>query len=190
MSRASWVQSDFEEGKAYSLAYIRQKGIRLNQLAVKRRNGYAFRLFREEGSHSFWVEGPYGERGRTAYLFLGTSPLRNGVRQAAGHESLWKSMRNPGHEPPPDEFAFWRDKYPSFALLQGGNQEEVDRKIVYRYGLWKQNLFFVLGVFIVLGYWVLHEAGFGGWENLLTFAFGGMALFFVSLTFYLVSSKT
>ena len=190
MSSASWVHDEFEEGKAYSLKLLRDRGIKLVPLAVKRKQGYSFRLYREEGTPSFWVEGPYGQRRGTAFLFLGSSPLRQGVRESAGGESLWRSFRSPGSEPPPEDAAFWRDQYPSFALIQGDSQTQAHREIVYKYGLWKQNMFFVLGVFTVLGYWVLNDAGYGDFENLLTIAFGGMALFFVTLTYYLTSTKS
>jgi hypothetical protein len=186
MSNAARAPENFEEGKAYPLTLLRECGVKLVAVAVRRKGGYSFRLFREENAQRFWVEGPYGEKSRTAYLFLGSGPLRQGVTKQAGAENFWKSLRHPGAEPPPEDSGLWIDRYPSFALL-GGEHDDLNRKIVYQYGLWKQNLFFFLGLAIVVGYWVLDQAGYGGLENLLAVAFGGMALFFVGLTFYLTS---
>lgn len=143
----------FMKGKYYSFQDILSRGVRLSVVAIRRKRGRSYRLYREAKRMShFWIEGPFGPRGKVLYLYLADSPLTQKVKNTIGGVDFWDSSSDGQVSRGID---YWNNSYPAYARLdrelQSRDQNDLFNSVL-KYSLASLTIFFILFIYLLMPY--------------------------------------
>ncbi len=178
--------ADWVYGEYYSEKLINDSRLHLSIVAIRRKRGSTFRLYREfKRNRHFWMEGPFGPRGEIGFIYLAQTPL-----------NLVKSNFNESSHGIEDSAQeFWEARYPGFR--ESHSQQAIISIPLQLYHLshlrwlknWdliKQRIFIGLSITTLMGLWILFESGVStNWDWLFICGFFVLGLTSYSLIYHM-----
>ncbi|MCB0361426.1 MAG: hypothetical protein KDD35_01805 [Bdellovibrionales bacterium] len=168
----------------------------MSLLSVRRKSGELYRLYRDShNSKEFWMEGPFGPRKNSAYVFLGDSPLREISQKANSFSGRAKPHTNKigkTHEEFMADFEdsaeYWRRQYPAHALLDReiSLDEQQGKFLLSQFGIWRKNLLMGLLSTGVLGFGLLSRIDHGELKDVFVLGFSVLSLSLFLFVYFLL----